>query len=48
MIGSRFRCGTDVQGDLDSAAIYFLEALDKYMADKTRQIDDLRKLIKRK
>ena len=27
--------------------IYFLEALDKYLADKTRQIDDLRKSIKR-
>ena len=27
--------------------IYFLEALDKFLADKTRQIDDLRKSIKR-
>ena len=27
--------------------IYFLEALDQYLADKTRQIDDLRKSIKR-
>jgi len=27
--------------------IYFLEALDKYLADKTRQIDELRKSIKR-
>ncbi len=28
--------------------IYFLEALDKFLAEKTRQIDDLRKSIKRK
>ena len=27
--------------------VYFLEALDKFLADKTRQIDDLRKSIKR-
>ena len=27
--------------------IYFLEALDKFLADKTRQIDALRKSIKR-
>jgi len=27
--------------------IYFLEALDKFLANKTRQIDDLRKSIKR-
>ncbi|MDH3620002.1 MAG: hypothetical protein OER91_03870 [Gammaproteobacteria bacterium] len=27
--------------------IYFLEALDKYLADKTSQIDALRKSIKR-
>ena len=27
--------------------IYFLEALDKFLADKTRQIDELRKSIKR-
>ena len=27
--------------------IYFLEALDTFLADKTRQIDDLRKSIKR-
>lgn len=27
--------------------IYFLEALDKFLAEKTRQIDDLRKSIKR-
>ncbi len=27
--------------------IYFLEALDKFLGDKTRQIDDLRKSIKR-
>ena len=27
--------------------IYFLEALDKFLADKSRQIDDLRKSIKR-
>lgn len=27
--------------------IYFLEALDKFLAAKTRQIDDLRKSIKR-
>ena len=27
--------------------IYFLEALDKFLADKNRQIDDLRKSIKR-
>lgn len=28
--------------------VYFLEALDKFLADRTRQIDDLRKQIKRK
>ncbi len=27
--------------------VYFLEALDKFLADKTSQIDDLRKSIKR-
>ena len=27
--------------------IYFLEALDKFLAEKNRQIDDLRKSIKR-
>jgi esterase/lipase len=27
--------------------VYFLEALDKFLADKNRQIDDLRKSIKR-
>ncbi len=27
--------------------IYFLEALDSFLADKTRQIDELRKSIKR-
>ena len=27
--------------------IYFLEALDKFLAEKTRQIDDLRKSMKR-
>lgn len=27
--------------------IYFLEALDKFLADKTRRIDELRKSIKR-
>lgn len=27
--------------------IYFLEALDKFLVEKTRQIDDLRKSIKR-
>ena len=27
--------------------IYFLEALDRFLAEKTRQIDDLRKSMKR-
>ena len=27
--------------------VYFLEALDKFLEDKSRQIDDLRKSIKR-
>lgn len=27
--------------------VYFLEALDSFLADRTRQIDDLRKSIKR-
>lgn len=28
--------------------VYFLEALDKFLVERTRQIDDLRKSIKRK